>query len=141
MNEINIDYSEVYRTQEMKQLNKRLKKTQNILFLCAFINLSGGIFFWVTKQEFFNLNSFIPYMFLTAILMFLGFISKKKPYMSLLTALIICLAFWTLEIVLNLADEVLIEGIIQKLIIVSVLVSSIHVSREAELIRKELHFS
>ena len=36
-----VDYSEMYRTQETKQLNKRLRKTRNILLVCAFIRKKG----------------------------------------------------------------------------------------------------
>ncbi|HKC37314.1 MAG TPA: hypothetical protein VKB95_14660, partial [Chitinophagaceae bacterium] len=60
---------------------------------------------------------------------------------SILAALIICIGFWGLEIFLMNVDGLLIESSIHKLFIISLLVWCFHSSREAELIRKELHFS
>jgi hypothetical protein len=139
--EPNIDYSEMYRNQEMKQLNKRLRRTRNILYICAIAVVGGALVFWMMKESSFTAKNFLLYLALSVVLIFLGFISDKRPYKALVVALIICIAFWAVEVILNKTDDLLIEGSIQKLFIISLLTSSLHASKEAELIRKELHFS
>jgi len=141
MKETDVDYSKVYRTEEMKQLNKRLKKIRNILYICSIAVLTGALLFWMMKDSYFTVKNFLLYLLLSVVLAFLGFISNKRPYKALVSALIICIAFGTVEVVLNKSDDLLIEGSIQKLFIISLLVSCLHTSREAELIRKELYFS
>lgn len=141
MKEQDIDYSEVYRTQEVKQLNKRLRKTRNILFASAIGVAGGALVFWMMKETSFTGKKFLLYLALAVILAVLGFLSNKRPYKALVTGLFLCIAFWAVEVVLSKTDDLLIEGAIQKLFIVSLLVSSLHASKEAELIRKELHFS
>lgn len=136
-----IDYSEIYRTQELKQLNKRLRKTRNILLICAGALVAGAVIFWILPETSFTTKNFLIYLALSAFLFLLSFYSRKYPYISILSALIICIAFWAVEILLYNVDDLLIEGSIQKLFIISLLVSSFHSSKEAELIRKELHFS
>jgi hypothetical protein len=71
----------------------------------------------------------------------LSIYSNKHPFFSLVSALVVCIGFWGVEIFLNNIDELVIETSIHKLFIVSILVWCFHSSREAELIRKELHFS
>jgi uncharacterized membrane protein YfhO len=139
--EPDIDYSEMYRTQEMKQLNKRLRRTRNILYICAIAVVGGALVFWMMKDSSFTTKNFLLYLALSVVLAFLGFISEKRPYKALVIALVICIAFWAVEVILNKTDDLLIEGSIQKLFIISLLTSSLHASKEAELIRKELHFS
>jgi len=141
MQEKNIDYSEVYRSEEIKQLNKRLRKTKIVLFICAFVILAGATVFWMMKYSSFTTKNFLMYLGLSLVLAFLGLISKNKPYVALLTGLVVCIGFWAIEVVLNKSDDLLIEGSIQKLFIISLLASCLHTSKEAELIRKELHFS
>jgi hypothetical protein len=136
-----IDYSEVYKTQENKQLNKRLKRVRNILLICAIAVLGGAVVFWVFSETSFTTSHFLVYSGLAGLLVLLSFFSNKKPYVCILAAILICIAFWTIEMVLNKTDDFLIEGSIQKLFIISLLVTSLHTSKEAELIRKELHFS
>ncbi len=139
--ENNIDYSEVYRTQELKQLNKRLRKTRNILFICAMAVIGGALVFWIMPETSFNSINFLYYTCLSVVLVLLGIFSNKRPYVSLVTGLILCISFWVAEILMKKTDDLLIEGSIQKLFIISLLVSCLHASKEAELIRKELHFS
>ena len=136
-----VDYSELYRTQETKQLNKRLRKTRNILLVCALAFVAGAGVFWIMPESSFTTKNFFVYLGLAAIMVLLSVYSNKQPYFSIFSALIICIGFWGLEIFLNTSDDLLIEGSIQKLFIISLLVSSFHSSKEAELIRKELHFS
>ncbi len=136
-----VDYSEMYRTQETKQLNKRLRKTRNILLVCALAFVAGAGAFWVMPESSFTTKNFLVYLGLATIMVLLSVYSNKQPYFSIFSALIICLGFWGLEIFLNTIDDLLIESSIQKLFIISLLVSSFHSSKEAELIRKELHFS
>jgi hypothetical protein len=141
MKETDIDYSEVYRAQELKQLNKRLRKTRNILMVAASAVAGGGLVFWALNHSSFSGKKLLLYLGLSFLLMLLAFVSNKKPYKALVTALVLCIGFWTTEIVLNKTDDLLIEGVIHKLLIIALLVSCMHTSREAELIRKELQFS
>ena len=135
-----LDYSEMYRTQEMKQLNKRLRKTRNVLLICAAALLFGALVFWTMPNLFFTTKSLLIYITLTAVMVLLSAYSNRQPYFSVLAALLICIGLWGLEIFWN-GTSMLIEGSIQKLFIISLLVWCFHSSREAELIRKELHFS
>lgn len=139
--ENNIDYSEIYRTLEIKQLNKRLRKTRNILLICAAAIVGGAAVFWIMPETSFTSKNFFIYLALAAVIILLALYSKKQPYISILTTLIICIAFWVTEIIIKNTDDLLIEGSIQKLFIISLLVSCFHSSKEAELIRKELLFS
>lgn len=135
------DYSEIYRTQEMKQLQKRLRRTRNTLFICSAAVLAGGTLFWVMPEIGFTFKELLFYVLIAGVLAVMGFFSSKKPYSFLLFALVLCMALWGIEIIWGKADEILIEGSIHKLFIISLLVSGLHTSREAELIKKELHFS
>lgn len=136
-----VDYSEMYRTQEMKQLNKRLRKTRNILLICAAAIVAGAGIFWIMPETTFTTRNFLVYLGLAAVIVLLAMYSSKQPYFSILSALVICIGFWGLEVFFDNVGDLLIETSIQKLFIISLLVSSFHSSREAELIRKELHFS
>lgn len=136
-----IDYSEMYRTQETIQLNKRLRRTRNILLICAATLLVGAAVFWSMPASTFTTNDFLVYSGFTAVMTLLSAYSSKQPYFSLLAALILCLGMWGMEVFFNKAGDLLIEGSIQKLFIISLLVSSFHSSREAEMIRNELHLS
>ena len=136
-----IDYSEIYRTQELKQLNKRLRKTRNILLLCAAIITGGALIFWSMTNSSFKTSDFLLYSSLAFILIILSFFASKRPYFCILFALVLCIFFWAAEIIIKNSDDLLIEGAIQKLTVISLLVTSLHASKEAELIRKELHFS
>lgn len=136
-----IDYSEVYRKKEMAQLQKRLRKTRNILFICACAVLGGGLLFWIMPESQFYTRDFFIYVLFASFITILGLFSRKRPYVALLTALLACLAFWGAEILRGTTDDILIGGSIQKLFIISLLISGLHASKEAELIKKELHFS
>ena len=136
-----VDYSEMYRTQETIQLNKRLRKTRNILLICALAFVAGAGVFWIMPETSFTTKDFLVYLGLAAIMVLLSLYSKRQPFFSLVSALIICIGFWGVEIFLNDINELVIVTSIHKLSIVSILVWCFHSSREAELIRKELHFS
>ena len=136
-----VDYSEMYRTQETIQLNKRLRKTRNILLICALAFVAGAGIFWIMPETSFATKDFVVYLGLAAVMILLSIYSNKHPFFSLVSALVICLGFWVVEIFLNNINELVIETSIHKLFIVSILVWCFHSSREAELIRKELHFS
>ena len=136
-----VDYSELYRTQETIELNKRLRKTRNILLICALAFVAGAGVFWMMPETSFSAKDFLVYIGLAAVMALLSIYSKKKPFFSLVSALVICIGFWGIEIFLNNISELVIETSIHKLFIVSILVWCFHSSREAELIRKELHFS
>jgi hypothetical protein len=136
-----VDYSELHRTQETIQLNKRLRKTRNILLICALAFVAGAGIFWIMPETSFATKDFVIYLGLAAVMILLSIYSNKHPFFSLVSALVICLCFWGVEIFLNNINELVIETSIHKLFIVSILVWCFHSSREAELIRKELHFS
>ena len=139
--ESHIDYSEVYREQELKQLNKRLKKNRLILLACSLFLIISASLFWAIPLKNFSYQNALYYFLLAGVLALLSLFSKKHPYISILASLLICIAFWVGEILLFEVDDILIEGSIQKLFVISLIISRLHTSREAELIRKELHFS
>jgi len=136
-----VDYSEMYRTQETIQLNKRLRKTRNILLICGLAFVAGAGLFWIMPETSFTSKDFLVYLGLAVVMILLSFYSNKHPFFSIVSALVICIGFWGFEIFLNNIDELVIETSIHKLFIVSILVWCFHSSKEAELIRKELHFS
>jgi len=136
-----IDYSEMYRTQETIQLNKRLRKTRNILWICALAFVGGAGVFWIMPESSFTTKDFLTYVGLATVMILLSMYSNKQPFFTIVSALVICIGFWGFEMFLNGINELLIETSIHKLFIVSILVWCFHSSREAELIRKELHFS
>ena len=136
-----VDYSELYRTQETIQLNKRLRKTRNILLICALAFVAGAGVFWIMPETSFTTKDFFVYLGLATVMVLLSVYSNKQPFLSLVSALIICVGFWGFELFVNNLNELVIETSIHKLFIVSILVWCFHSSREAEIIRKELHFS
>lgn len=140
-NDNDIDYSAIYRIKETKQLTKRLRKTRNALFLSALTVLFGALVFWMMTNTKFTTNTFLMYLAFAAVLVLLGFYSDKKPFTALIIALILCVSFSAIELFLNKADDLLIEGAIHKLFIISFLCFTLPSSKEAELIRKELKFS
>jgi len=136
-----VDYSEMYRTQETIQLNKRLRKTRNILLICALAFVAGAGVFWMMPETSFVTKDLFVYFGLAILMVLLSVYSNKQPFLSLVSALIICVGFWGFELFVNNLNELVIETSIHKLFIVSILVWCFHSSREAEIIRKELHFS
>jgi len=136
-----VDYSEMYRTQETLQLNKRLRKTRNILLICAVVFVVGGAIFRIMPETSFTTKNFFAYIGVACFMVLLAFYSNKQPFFSIVTALIACLGFWGLEVFFYSMDGLLIETSIQTLFMVSLLIWRFHPSREAELIRKELQFS
>lgn len=141
LQENEIDYSQIYRNQELRQLKKRLRTTKFILVICSFITLAGGLIFWILPDNLFSTKNFLIYTGISVLFYIYSLLSRKKPYLSLIAALGTCLAFWFTEVIIGKSDVLIIESSIQKLFIVSLLVIGIPFSREAELIRKELHFA
>src|SRR5258705_1429113 len=109
-----VDYSEMYRTQELKQLNKRLRKTRIILLICAVAFVAGAGVFWIMPETSFNAKNFLVYLGLAFVMVLLSMFSNKQPYLSLVAALLICVGFWGLEIFLQSNDDLLIECSIQE---------------------------
>jgi hypothetical protein len=138
---ISADYSEIYRKQETKQLNKRLKRTRNILFVCAFAALVGGLIFWLMPEKKFSDKQFLSYIIVALVFAGMAILSKTEPYKILLVALLLSLMLWGLEIISGKATSIILEGSIHKLFIISLMISSLHTSREAELIKRELCIS
>jgi hypothetical protein len=136
-----VDYSEMYRTQETIQLNKRLRKTRNILLICAATFIAGAGVLWIMPETSFTTKNLLVYLTLAVVMVLLSMLSNKQPFFSIVTALVICICFWGVEIFSNNLNGQIIESSIHKLFIISLLVWCFHSSREAELIRKELHIS
>jgi len=136
-----IDYSEMYRVQETNQLKKRLRKTRNILLICAAAFVAGAGVLWIMPETSFTTKNFLIYLGLAGVMVLLSMLSNKHPFFSIAAALVISICFWGFEMFSNNLDELIIESSIHKLFIISLLVWRFHPSREAELIRKELHFS
>ena len=136
-----LDYSEMYRSEETLQLNKRLRKTRNILLVCAAVLIAGATILLMMPETPFKTGNFFAYAAIAGFLVILAFYSNKQPFFSIVTAFITCLALWACEVVFYSLDGLLIETSIHKLFIISLLIWHFHPSREAELIRKELHFS
>ncbi|HEX6170663.1 MAG TPA: hypothetical protein VFZ33_13275 [Chitinophagaceae bacterium] len=136
-----IDYSELYRKQETKQLKKRLRKTRNTLLICGLAFIAGaGVFLMMPGTSFATKDLFL-YFGLSSVMVLLSLYSNKQPFFSLVSALVVCVGFWGFEIFFNNTNELMVEMSIHKLFIVSLLVWCFHSSREAEIIRRELHFS
>src|SRR5258705_281995 len=74
-----VDYSEIYRTQETIQLNKRLRKTRNILLICAVAFLAGAGIFWIMPETSFTAKNFLIYLSLAAVMVLLSMYSNKQP--------------------------------------------------------------
>jgi hypothetical protein len=136
-----VDYSEMYRTQETIQLNKRLRKTRNILLICAAAFVAGAGVLATIPETSFTTNNFLVYFGLAGVMVLLSMISNKYPFFCISSALVISICFWVFEIFFSNAEGLIVESSIHKLFIISSLVWCFHSSREAELIRRELHFS
>lgn len=136
-----VDYSEMYRTQETLQLNKRLRKTRNVILACSAAFVIGGVLFSLIPESPFATKNLLAYIGVAAVMVILSVYSSKQPFFTIVAALIICLGVWGVEIFSATMEGLLIETSIHKLFIVSLLVWRFHPSREAELIRKELYFS
>lgn len=136
-----VDYSEMYRTQETIQLNKRLRKTRNILLICAASFAAGAGVLWIIPEISFNTGDFLVYLGLAVTMVFLSMISNKHPFFCISAALVISICFWAFEILFSDLEGLVVESSIHKLFVISLLVWCFHSSREAELIRRELHFS
>jgi hypothetical protein len=93
-----VDYSEMYRTQETIQLNKRLRKTRNILLICALAFVGGASIFWIMPETSFTTKDFLVYLGLAGVMVLLSIYSNKQPFFSLVSALIVCVGFWGVEI-------------------------------------------
>jgi ABC-type uncharacterized transport system permease subunit len=117
-----IDYSEMYRTQETIQLNKKLRKTRNILLICAVSFVAGAVVFWVMPETSFTTKNFLVYLGLAGILILLSMISNKQPFFSIAAALLISICYWGVEIFFNDPDGLIIESSIHKLFVISLLV-------------------
>ena len=136
-----VDYAEMYRTQETRQLNKKLRKTRNILLICAVVLLAGAAILRAMPETPFTGKNFAMYVAVAGLMVILAFYSNKHPFFSIVTAFIACLGLWGWEVIFYSVDGLLIETSIHKLFIISLLVWRFHPTREAELIRRELHFS
>lgn len=135
------DYSEIYRNHEIKQLNKRLRKTRNVILLCALIILAGGFLFWIMPDANFSTKQLVVYGSVAGLFIVMAPLSKLSPYKFLLFILCLSIVLWAIEIMSGNADTIIVEGGIHKLLIISLIISSLHASKEAELIKKELYFS
>ena len=136
-----IDYSEIYRTQETLQLNKRLRKTRIALLISAFVLIAGDTVLLAMPETSFAITNLLGYIGVGAFFVILSFFSYKQPFFTVVAALIACLGLWGLEVFSDSMSELIVETSIHKLLVISLLVWRFHPSREAELIRRELDFS
>ena len=136
-----VDYSEMYRTQETLQLNKRLRKTRNVLLISGAVLIAGGAVLLFMPEAPFTIKNLLSYVGVAMFMFALSFYSNKQPFFTVVAALLACLGLWGVEIFTNSMSGLLVETSIHKLLVVSLLVWRFHPSREAELIRKELYFS
>src|SRR5687768_407001 len=104
-----IDYSIVYKEKEIKQLNKRLRKTRNILLIASLAFLLGGMVFRLMPESAFSMQSLLFYIIMAFILACIALLSSRKPYKFLLFGLFICIASWGAELLLGNTDNFLIE--------------------------------
>ena len=117
--EDNLDYSEMYRTQETIQLNKRLRKTRNILLICAAAVVLGATIFLLMPGAIFTTKDTLVYVGFAAIIFLLSALSNKQPYYSLLAALVICMGLWGMEVIFNDTESLLILFVSELLAILS----------------------
>ena len=92
-----VDYSEMYRTQETIQLNKRLRKTRNILLICALAFVGGAGVFWIMPETSFTTKDFLVYLGLAAIMVVLSIYSNKHHFSLSFQHLLFVLAFGGLK--------------------------------------------
>lgn len=137
----NVDYSEMYRTQETRQLNKRLRKTRNTLLISATAMVTGAVVFLLMPETSFSISNSLTYVAIAGLMCLLSLYSNKQPFFTIVAGIVICIALWGYEIFFNDVNELLVASSIHKLFIISFLAWCYHCSREAELIRKELYFS
>src|SRR5207342_1416386 len=88
-----VDYAEMYRTQETIQLNKRLRRTRNILLICALAFVAGAGVFWIMPETSFDTKDFLVYIGLAAVMILLSMYSNKHPFFSIVSALVISVGF------------------------------------------------
>ncbi len=122
-------------------MNKKLRKIRNILLFCAAVLIAGGAILRIMAETSFTTKNFLAYLGVAGFMVGLAFYSNKQPFFSVVTALIACFGLWGLEVLLESTESLLIETSILKLFIISLLIWRFHASKEAEFIRKELHFS
>ena len=82
-----VDYSEMYRIQETLQLNKRLRKTRNILLIAAFVFIVAGSVFLVMPETSFTIKNFLAYIGVAGLMVLLAFYSNKQPFFSIVVFL------------------------------------------------------
>lgn len=136
-----IDYSIVYKKSETKQLQIRLRRTKVTLLIASLAFISGGILFLNIQGMNFSKTHLFSYIIMAFFLAILAFVSHIKPFVFLILAILACVGLWGIEILLGITSNFQIEGAIHKLSVISLLISGLHSSKEAELIKNELDFS
>ncbi|WP_203257528.1 hypothetical protein [Hyunsoonleella ulvae] len=111
------------------------EKAQRILYIIAGFQILNAILIYFKTKSVFD-TSF--YIILGLLLGVLGYFSSKKPILFLSLALIVILSYYGLLYFIN--PELVLRGILWKIIIVSFLVYGIWNSMEANKLKKENKF-
>ena len=130
------DYLEGYQQLELQAAENNLKKARNAIFVIAGLFLVGTLVQMGISDTFTTLGLVIALVG-AGIFLALGFMTKKQPLGSVVTALILFVGLWVMDIVL-VGPEYIVKGIIVKAIIVYFLVTGIKYARETERLRKEI---
>jgi hypothetical protein len=128
------DYSKFLLT----ELNQKIKKVQNMLFILAGLFGVVGIFMFFSNQE--NPAALlIVYLIIGGIYTGLGFYTKKQPLAAIVSAFCLYLLLMILDAI---EDPVTIfKGIIIKIIIIGTFIKGVKAANEAQKIKGQLNLS
>lgn len=133
-NEIS-DYVDQMKQMEMQGYEAGIKKARNVLFITAALVLIGELITIVTAGTGF------PPLVIAIIALEVGAFTglalwtRTKPFSAIVTGLILFLLMWAAVIMLN-GGKAIYSGIIVKVIIISMLVSSLKDARAWENMKK-----
>jgi hypothetical protein len=128
------DYSKYLLT----ELNQKIKKVQNMLFILAGLFGLVGIFMFFSNEE--NPVAFlIVYFIIGGIYTGLGFYTKKQP----LAAIVSAFCLYLLLLILDAIEDPLtiFKGIIFKIIIIGTFIKGLKAANEAQKIKGQLNLS
>ena len=130
------DYLEGHNQLELQSAENNLKKARNAIFAIAALILIGNLILMAASDTFTTVGLVIA-LLAAGVFVGLAFMTKKQPLGSVITALILFVGLWVLDIVM-LGPEFIYKGIIVKAIIIYFLVTGIKYAKETERLRKEM---
>ena len=130
------DYLEGHNQLELQSAENNLKKARNAIFAIAALILIGNLILMAASDTFTTIGLVIA-LLAAGVFVGLAFMTKKQPLGSVITALILFVGLWVLDIVM-LGPEFIYKGIIVKAIIIYFLVTGIKYAKETERLRKEM---